>query len=151
MERWRLQAPATDDDGDGPQRLALLASALAGRTVAVAPAAPGEPAWTDGITVFIDADASARSQLESVTVQASLIAGGGLELDLVRNLLRRPALARRYLAVEGNRALAVNEDLLPYPVRSLIDLDLASRVDGPAASLALAERSKIADRLRASA
>jgi Mg-chelatase subunit ChlD len=106
---------------------------------------PGEPSWTDGITIFVDGDGSARSQLESVTVQASLIAGGGLEPNLVRTLVRRPALMRRYLTVEGNRALAVNEDLLPYPVRSLIDLDLAGRVDSPAASLALAGRSKIAD------
>ena len=140
-----MQVPATGDNADGPQRLALLASALAGRTVAVAPGTPGEPAWTDGITVFVDRDESARRQLESVTVQASLLAAGGLEPHLVRNLVRRPALARKYLAVEGNRALAVNEDLLPYSVRSLIDLDLASRVDAPAASLALADRSKIAD------
>ncbi len=90
-------------------------------------------------------DESARRQLESVTVQASLLAGGGLEPNFVRNLVRRPTLARKYLAVEGNRALAVNEELLPYPVRSMIDLDLARRVDGPAASLALADRSKVAD------
>ena len=40
------------EDADDPKRLALLASALAGRTVAVAPATPGEAAWTDGVTVF---------------------------------------------------------------------------------------------------
>lgn len=133
------------DDADGPQRLALLASALAGRTVAVAAGTPGEPAWTDGITVFVDGAENPRRQLESVTVQASLLAGGGLEPDFVRNLVRRPSLARKYLAVEGNRALAVNEDLLPYAVRSLIDLDLAGRVDGPVASLELAGGQKIAD------
>ena len=84
-------------------------------------------------------------QLESVTVQASLLAGGGLEPDVVRKLVRRPALAKRYLAVEGHRALAANEELLPYPVRSLIDLDLATRADSPAASLAVAGGQKIAD------
>ena len=103
-------------DGDGPQRLGLLASALAGRTVAVASGDRGEPAWTDGITVFVDAAEAARArQLESVTVQASLLAGGGLEPEVVRKLLRRPALARRYLAIEGQRALAANEELLPIP------------------------------------
>jgi hypothetical protein len=129
---------STGDPGDGPQRLGMLASALAGRTVAVAPADPGEPAWTDGNTVFIDASTCAGRQLESVTVQASLLAGGGLEPDLVRKLIRRPALARRYLAVEGQRALAANEELLPFPARSLIDLDLAARADSPAGSLAVA-------------
>ncbi len=137
---------STSDDGDGPQRMGLLASALAGRTVAVAPGEPGEPAWTDGITVFVDAGASPGRQLESVTVQASLLAGGGLEPDVVRKLLRRPALAKRYLAVEGQRALAANDDLLPFPVRSMIDLDLAIRADTPAESLMVASgRAPIAD------
>jgi hypothetical protein len=136
----------TSDKGDGPQRLGMLASALAGRTVAVAPADAGEPAWTDGITVFVDAAASTRRQLESMTVQASLLAGGGLEPDLVRKLLRRPALAKRYLAVEGQRALAANEDLLPFPVRPLIDIDLATRSDSPVESLTVATgREKLED------
>ncbi|WP_082965011.1 nitric oxide reductase activation protein NorD [Mycobacterium sp. ACS1612] len=123
----------------------MLASALAGRTVIVAPAAPGEPAWTDGVTVFVDAAADARAQLESVTVQASLLASGGLDPDVVRRLVRRRALTRRYLAVEGQRALAVNDDLLPYSVRSMIDLDLALRADSPAGSLELASGKNIAD------
>ncbi len=132
-------------DEDGPQRLGLLASALAGRTVAVAAGGRGEPAWTDGITVFVDAEESAGRQLESVTVQASLLAGGGLEPDVVRKLLRRPALAKKYLAVEGQRSLAANEELLPLPVRSLIDLNLATRTDSPATSLTVAGRDKVAD------
>ena len=136
---------STGDPGDGPQRLGMLASALAGRTVAVAPVDPGEPAWTDGNTVFIDALTSVGRQLESVTVQASLLAGGGLEPDVVRKLLRRPALAKRYLAVEGQRALAANEELLPYPVRSLIDLGLAARAESPADSLAVATGRDVID------
>ena len=60
-----VDSGSTGDSGDGPQRLGLLASALAGRTVAVAPADPGEPAWTDGNTVFVDAsaDPGANSRL----------------------------------------------------------------------------------------
>ncbi|MFG1929557.1 nitric oxide reductase activation protein NorD [Mycobacterium sp. NPDC048908] len=135
----------TIEERDGPQRLSLLASALAGRTVAVAPAAPGEPAWTDGVTVYLDAAADARAQLESLTVQASLLASGGLQPDVARELVRRRALARRYLAVEGQRALSANEDLLPYPVRSMIDLNLAMRTDSPAESLELARGKLIAD------
>ena len=141
-----MDEDATSDPGDGPQRLRLLASALAGRNVAVAPAELGEPAWTDGATVFIDAGASAVQQVESVTVQASLLAGGGLAPEVVRKLLRRPALARRYLAVEGQRALAANDDLLPFRVRSMADLDLAMRSDSPAESLKVASgRDTIAD------
>jgi nitric oxide reductase NorD protein len=135
-----------DDEGhEGPGRLAMLASALAGRTVAVASAPPGEPAWTDGVTVFVDAEADDRTQLESVTVQASLLASGGLNPDVVRKLVRRPGLARRYLAVEGQRALSVNDELLPYGVRRLIDHDLDVRADSPAASLEVAGGKKIAD------
>ena len=64
----------------------------------------------------------------------------------MRRLKRRPALARRYLAVEGHRALAAIEDLLPPPVQSLIDSDVAARADSPAASLAAAlSREAIAD------
>jgi hypothetical protein len=134
------------DDADGPQRLGLLASALAGRTVAVARGTPGEPAWTDGITVFIDAEATMVRQLESVTVQASLLASGSLAPNLMRKLGRRSGLARRYLAVEGQRALAANDDLLPYAVRSVIDLDVASRTTSAAESLSVAEaRGEIAD------
>ena len=136
--RGVVETGTTTVDEDGPQRLALLASALAGRTVAVAPGEPGEPAWTDGITVFVDAAEPPTRQLESVTVQASLLAGGGLEPDVLRKLGRKTALARRYLAVEGHRALAANEDLLPYGVRSMIDLGLVARVGSPADSLQLA-------------
>ncbi len=136
---------STAVDEDGPQRLGMLASALAGRTVSVTAGASGEPAWTDGVTVFVDPDESPGRQLEAVTVQASLLAGGGLAPDVVRSLVRRPGLARKYLAVEGHRALAANDDLLPHPVRHMIDLDLAIRADTPAASLELATAQKISD------
>jgi hypothetical protein len=137
-------SPATVDE-DGPQRLGLLASALAGRTVVVASAGSGEPAWTDGCTVYVDAADSAARQLEAVTVQASLLAGGGLGPEIMRALGRRKTLARKYLAVEGHRALAANEELLPYPVRSMIDLDVVTRTHSPADSLALAGSADVAD------
>lgn len=137
---------AVSDDAGNPKRLALLASALAGRTVAVAPTAPGEAAWTDGITVYIDPAASAPSQLQSVAVQASLLSSGGLEPDVVRKLVRRPALTRRYLAVEGQRALSTNDDLLPFGVRALLDIDMAGRADSALGSLKVAgARRDIAD------
>ena len=100
-----------------------------GRALEVAAGEPGEPAWTDGRVVFVDPVASARDQVETLAVQASLLAAGSLDPDVVRRLTRRPALARRYLAVEGHRALAANEALLPRPVRSLIDCAIAARGD----------------------
>jgi Mg-chelatase subunit ChlD len=127
-------------------RFKLIASALAGRVVLVAPAKPGERPWTDGVTVFANVDASPRDQLRCVAVQAALLAAGSLDLEVVRGLSRRPALVRRYLAVEGHRALAAQEPLLPTAVRSLIDRTVAARSDSPAASLAIAlGRDALAD------
>lgn len=137
---------STDVRGDRLPGLGMLASALAGRAVAVAGLRPGEPSWTDGQTIHIDAGASPRRQLEAVAVQASMIAAGSLDPDVMRRLLRRPRLAKRYLAVEGHRALVANADLLPGVLASLGDPDTAGRSDSPAASLRIANgRVAIAD------
>jgi nitric oxide reductase NorD protein len=129
---------ANDVDGDRLQALGMLASALAGRPVAVAPLDPGEPSWTDRQTVFVDPTAHRRANLESVAVHASLIAAESLAIDLMSALVRHPRLARRYLAVEGHRALAANGDLLPGVLMSLADPEVANRSDSPASSLSLA-------------
>ncbi|MDH6242754.1 VWA domain-containing protein [Mycobacterium sp. OTB74] len=139
-------------DGDGenrsrPERLAMLASALAGRTVATADGVPGEPSWTDGVTIFLDPEALPAAQLESLVVQASLLAGGALEPTIMRRLSRRPALTRRYLAVEGRRALASNAALLPPAVRPFLARHRSHpEIATPAESLAVAAESRsIAD------
>lgn len=116
----------------------MLASALAGRAVAVAELPPGEPAWTDGQTIYVDADAHARVRLESVAVQASMIAAGSLDPVIVGALVRHPRLARRYLVIEGHRALVSNAGVLPGILASVGDRDIASRSDSPAASLSIA-------------
>jgi nitric oxide reductase NorD protein len=129
----------TDEgNGDRPGRLGLLASAIASRDLQVARGEPGEPTWTNGRVVFVDAETSTREQVAAIAVQAALLAAGSLDPDVVRRLRRRPALARRYLAVEGHRALAAIEDVLPGTLRSLIDPGVAARADSPAASLAAA-------------
>ncbi len=125
-------------DGVGDQALGMFASALAGRTVAVAELQPGESSWTDGQTIFVDSSASSRAKLAAIAVQASMIAAGSLDPDVVRGLVRHPQLARRYLAVEGHRALVSNADLLPSVLASLGDRDVASRSNSPAASLSIA-------------
>jgi nitric oxide reductase NorD protein len=119
------------------QAMGMLASALAGRPVAVAELQPGEPAWTDGQTIYVDA-ARARAKLEAIAVQASMIAAGSLDPDVVSPLVRHPRLAKRYLAVEAHRALVANAHLLPMVLASLGNRDIASRSDSPAASLAIA-------------
>jgi len=129
---------AIPDDARRLDRFGLLASAIARHAVDVAAAAPGESPWTDGMTVFADAGASAADQVAALAVQASLIASGSLRPGVVRRLSGRPTLARRYLAVEGHRALAANAYLLPPRVRSLIDHDVAARSGSPLASLAIA-------------
>lgn len=130
--------PPHPDPAERLDRFDLLASGIAGRSLDVAPAAPGERSWTDGTTVFLDAAGRAPDLLAALALQASLIAAGSIEPGLLRRLAGRPALTRRYLAVEGHRALAANRYLLPSGVRSLIDPGIAASVDSPAASLAAA-------------
>jgi nitric oxide reductase NorD protein len=127
-----------DACGDRLQGLSMLASALAGRAVAVAELQPDEPSWTDGQTIYVDASARARARLEAIAVQASMIAAGSLDPDVVRQLVHHPRLARRYLAVEGHRALVGNGDLLPGVLTSLGNREIASRSHSPAASLSVA-------------
>jgi nitric oxide reductase NorD protein len=129
---------ANDARGDRLQALGMLASALAGRPVAVAELQPGEPTWTDGHTIYVDPSARARAKLEAIAVQASMIAAGSLDPDVVRLLVHRPRLARRYLAVEGHRALVSNGDLLPSVLASVGNRAIASRSHSPAASLSIA-------------
>lgn len=128
----------SDTEVDDLERLGLLASALSGSPLQVAALEAGGPAWTDGKTVFIDPGSDVRDRLQALTVQASLLAAGSLAPEVIGKLTRRPALARRYLAIEGHRALVANDQLLPPVVRSLVDCDIAARTDSPAASLAAA-------------
>jgi nitric oxide reductase NorD protein len=128
--------------GDHFQALGLLASALAGRPVAVAQLQPGEPPWTDGQTIYVDAAGRARPKLEALkalAVQASLIAAGSLDPDIIRPLVRHARLARRYLAIEAHRALVANGDLLPPILTTVGNRAIASRSDSPAASLRIAD------------
>src|SRR5246127_1813867 len=131
--------PAGNTEVDDLERLSLLASAISGRTLRVCSAEPGQPAWTNGSTIFVVPSRAKLEQLEALVVQASLLAAGSLEPDILRRLTRRPALAKRYLAIEGHRALAANDELLPPLVRSLGDGEIASLSDSPAASLATAQ------------
>jgi hypothetical protein len=131
---------------DGPERFSLLASAIAGRPVQVAAADTGSPGWTDGATIFVDVGAEVGEQIGAAAVQASMLAAGSLAPAVLRSLARRPALVRRYLAVEGHRALAVRRPVLPLQVCPLIDGVVAGITASPAQSLAIAtSRAPIAE------
>ena len=134
---------------DRLQALGMFASALAGRPMTVAELQPGEPPWTDGQTIYVDVHARARATLaalKAVAVQASMIAAGSLDPDIVRPLVRHPRVTRRYLALEGHRALVANSGLLPGILAAVGDRDIAGRSDSPATSLKIAqERAGIDD------
>lgn len=132
-----------DARADRLQVLGMLASALAGRAVAVDGLSPGEPAWSDGQTIFVDAAAGPLAQLQAVAVQASMIAAGSLHPDVAGALVRHRELAKRYLAVEGHRALVANAPLLPSVLASLGDRGVAGRSDSPRASLAIAASREV--------
>jgi hypothetical protein len=129
---------ADAEDEGRYEGLSMLASALAGQPVAVAPLNASGPAWTDGQTIFVDPSVSRRTHLRSVAVQASLLAAGSLHPELMGQLGRHSKTARRYLSVEAHRALVANADLLPGSLAALGDEALALRSDSPAASLAIA-------------
>ena len=127
-----------NSEPDALGRFRLLACAIAGRTVEVAPGESGSLAWTDGITIFVDPDSTLRDQLTSLAVQASLLGAGSLESDVIARLIRRPGLVRRYLAVEGHRALHAQEPFLPALARSVTDPEIAAQSNSPGESLGIA-------------
>lgn len=68
-------------------------------------------------------------------MQACLLASGSLDPHLLDRLGRRKAVAQRYVAFEGPRALAANLEVLPPAARPLAAPDDAIVADGPAGSL----------------
>jgi hypothetical protein len=115
----------------------LLASAIAGRLIEVAPVTDDDgAAWSDGTTIFAAEDASDAQS--AVVVQAALLGAGSLAPDVVARLGRRSSVVRRYLAIEGHRALFAANDVLPPVARVLTDPAVAARSDSPVASVELA-------------
>ncbi len=103
----------TEAENRGPQRLRLLAGYLAGRAVDVAEAPAGQPAYTDGLVVFVSHGGSADQQRREVLIQAGLLGAGSLDPALLRSLRGRGGAARRYLSIEGRRVLADLAHRLP--------------------------------------
>ncbi|PTU30767.1 nitric oxide reductase activation protein [Stenotrophobium rhamnosiphilum] len=116
----------------------MLASALSRRDIRVDHTVLGIPAWTNGTVIYVDGSADFRYQLKELCVQSALLVAGSLSRELVQRLARRPELAKRYLAVEGHRALSTLKDVLPPVMQSLIDNATASRSNSAADSLNIA-------------
>jgi Mg-chelatase subunit ChlD len=112
---------------------------MVGRAIRVEPTAAEEPPYTDGQVIYLAAGPDGASKhIDTLVSQAALLAAGSLDLGVMRKLLGRPGAARRYLAVEGWRALAVTAGSLPRVplVRAATRTELLS--SSPEESLALA-------------
>lgn len=115
------------DDAALTARFGLLATALVGRPINVA--VGNGPGWTDGRVLTLCLDEDLRAQL---LLQAALLRSGSLAPAMTKALVGHANLTRRYLAVEGRRALAGLEDLLPtaaIPVADRLEHGLTSSPD----------------------
>lgn len=136
--------PPAAPSPESPDRFRFLATYVAGRSVEVTEVPPGQPPHTNGQFIFVTAGGSVDEQRREMLVQAALLGGGSLELRLVKALRARSTLARRYLAVEGQRVLTELSQRIP--------LDAALLTDGPPCTASADEslevakgRAKIAD------
>ncbi|MGW0160076.1 VWA domain-containing protein [Mycobacterium sp. NPDC003323] len=118
---------------DAPDQLRLLATFVAGRSLKVGHA--GVP-HTDGQTVFVSAGAPLEHQRREMLLQSALLGAGSLAPDYVKAIRGRRRTARRYLYLEGRRALGELAERLPLAAAILPDgPPLTTR---PAESLAAA-------------
>ena len=101
------------ESGSYPERFRLLAAFIAGRSVDVAEASAGQPAHTNGRVIFVSAGRPASEQRRELVLQSAMLGAGTLDERLVRTLRARPAVARRYLALEGRRVLAELAERVP--------------------------------------
>ena len=131
-------------DSPAVDRFRLLATFLAGRPVTVAEAPDGEPAYTNGQVVFVSRGGSTDVQRREVLVQAALLGAGSLDKPLLQSLGSRPAVTRRYLAVEGHRVLA--ELSAQLPAAASLGLPVVSLTASTGESIATAKgREPVAD------
>jgi Mg-chelatase subunit ChlD len=110
--------------------------------LSVEPAETDLPSWTDGSTIYLDGTLSDTDQIRALAVQAALIASGSLASDVLANLSRRSGELDRYLGIEGHRALAELDDVLPPSVRRIIDHGTAALSNSPLSSAGVAKSQR---------
>jgi nitric oxide reductase NorD protein len=116
-----LSEPRSAADG-----ATLLASAIAGRAIPVVMLGSGVT-HTDGETIYASPDGG----MDSVVVQAALIAAGSLEVGVAKLVGRRGSRSR-YLTLEARRAVGRVRDIAPRHVVTRAD----ALFDGPASQSA---------------
>lgn len=137
-------AARTREQGD-VKRFELLASAIAGRNVTIEEIDQPGRSWTDGATIFVGASVHPARPLDGIVVQAALLGAGSLGAEVVDRLVRSNRICRRYLHVEGHRALATLEATVPLSTWRLTDFEIAALSTSPADSLAIAASRYLLD------
>jgi nitric oxide reductase NorD protein len=116
-------------------RFDVLASAIAGTAITVRRCADSLT-WTDCRTIFVTPNTA--EPRHDIILQAALIAAGSFAAGVMRTLRGRPRQARRYLLLEGSRALRSLRSLMPPDaVPAFSEPDSFSH--SPISSLAVAE------------
>ena len=118
-------------------RFRLLATFLAGRPLEIGEASSRSSAYSDGQAVYVPAGRSLEEQRRAVVCQAALWGAGSFDPSVVRALRGRPKTARRYLALEGRRALAELAESVPLAAKLATAAGVPSTVSA-AASLEVA-------------
>jgi nitric oxide reductase NorD protein len=127
---------------NGIDHYVFLASAVAGRRVSVhAAVKDDELACSDGQSIVVPHAVDANQWL-AIVAQAALIAAGSLDAAVVRQLLGRPQLARRYLYLEMLRATRLLQHRLPWSFTQLAELrGISPLSDSASESLTIASGS----------
>jgi nitric oxide reductase NorD protein len=123
----------------------LLASALAGRSVELARHRERLPqTFSDGSTIWVPAAHTGDDLWREIAVQACLIAAGALAPSIMRRLLGRTRLARRYLCLEAVRSVQARAALAPDALlASAAFQDISAQGDRPEASLQIALSTRL--------
>lgn len=122
-----VEAPHAEAVG----RFAMLASAITSRRVAVL-AIDDSATYTDGRTIYVNAEAPRTDVRDAVAIQAALLAGGSLARDILLQLSRRRGtVTRRYLSLEVARLAGDLKDALPPATvaRALREVPVAAATD----------------------
>ncbi|MBV8349848.1 MAG: VWA domain-containing protein [Mycolicibacterium sp.] len=134
----------TVSNPNGPDRFRLLATFIAGRSVDVREAPPGQAAHTNGQVVFVSAGGSVAEQRREMLLQSALLGAGSLDQRWLKAIRARPSVARRYLALEGHRVLAELTKQIPLAAALLPDPQPSTATAAESLNMARG-RARVAD------
>ncbi|WP_068270208.1 nitric oxide reductase activation protein NorD [Aldersonia kunmingensis] len=109
----------TETESAGPERFRLLANYIAGRSINIAEAPAGSLAYINTDAILVSRGSSVDEQRREVLVQSALLGAGSLDARLMKVLRARPAVARRYLSLEGRRVLSDLAERMPIAATAL--------------------------------